>query len=165
MYWRFHAQAAGLVRCRLSMSSGDLDCQLGGDVLQAERIATDPAAAARQYLASDNIGDRTRGIQALGEVGDDHARDQLIDIALDAKQPQARRTAVKVLGKIRGPGVVAAVSRVLLYDRFDEVRQAAATALGQLRDPAAREALQRAEAGDSSARVQVLAAEALTQLP
>jgi len=164
VYWRSHEQAADLVRCRVSLSTGTVAWELGGDVLQAERVTKDPAAAAKQYLASTNFADRTRGIQALGEVGDDRAREQLIELALNANDLRERRAAVKVLGKTLGAGVVTAVSRALLYDKSDEVRQAAATALGQLRDPAAREALQQAESGDSNGRVQVLAADALKQL-
>jgi hypothetical protein len=164
VYWRAHAQAADLVRCRLSLSSGEIACEAGGDLVFAERTAKDPAGAAKEDLASDNPIVRTRGIEALGKVRDDHAREQLIDIALDAHDPRERTTAVTVLGKTGGTGVVAALGRVLLYDRFDEVRQAAATALGELHDPAAREALQKAETGDSSGRVQVLAAEALKKL-
>ena len=165
VYWRRHAQTADLVRCRVVLSVGNVTCELGGDVLQAERTAKDPSEAAKHYLASDNPIVRTRGIEALGQVGTDASRAQLIDIALNANDPRERATAVKVLGKTGGAGVAAAVSRVLLYDRFEEVRQVAATALGQLRDPAGREALQKAESGDANGRVQVLAAEALKQLP
>ena len=164
IYWRPHAQLADLVRCRVSLSSGDVACELGGDVLFAERVAKDPAGAAKKYLASDNLYTRTRGIEALGHVGDDHAREQLIDIALNAYEREERRVAVTVLGKTGGAGVVAALSRVLLYDRFDEVREAAATALGDLRDPAARDALQRAESGDADIRVRVLSTDALKKL-
>lgn len=164
VYWRFHVQTADLVRCRASLSSGNVSCELGGDVLHAERTGKDPAGAAKEYLASSNVNDRIRGIQALGKVGDDASREKLIDLALNAYEPGERQAAVTVLGKVGGTGVVAAVSRVLLYDRGDEVRQAAATALGDLRDPAGREALQRAETGDANGRVQVLAAEALKKL-
>jgi HEAT repeat protein len=164
VYWRAHIQSADLVRCRASLSRGEVSCEMGGDVLQAERIARDPAGTARQDLASDNPYVRARGIQALGHVGDAASRSQLIDLALNAYSPLDRRTAVETLGKVGGPGVVDAVSRILLYDKGDEVRQAAATALGELRDPAGRDALQRAEQGDSNARVQVLAADALKQL-
>lgn len=164
VYWRDHAQAADLVRCRLSLSSREVACEIGSKVLQSERVAKDPAGAAKQDLASDNIVIRTRGIEALGKVGDDHAREQLIDLALNAYQPEERRVAVTVLAKTGGTGVVAAVRRVLLYDKFDEVREAAATALGDLHDPAARDALQRAEGGDADGRVRVLATEALKKL-
>jgi HEAT repeat protein len=68
------------------------------------------------------------------------------------------------LAKTGGAGVVAALSRVLLYDKFDQVREAAATALGDLRDPAGRDALQRAESGDADIRVRKLATEALKKL-
>lgn len=164
VYWRFHAQSADLVRCTVSLSRGEISYEMGGDVLQAERVARDPAGTAKADLASDNPFVRARGIQALGKVGDDRAREQLIDFALNAYSPLERRTAVEVLGKLGGVGVVAAVSRVLLHDKGDDVREAAATALGALRDPAGRDALERAEKGDSNARVQVLAAEALKQL-
>jgi hypothetical protein len=164
VYWRFHAQSADLVRCTVSLSRGEISYEIGGEVLQAERVAKDPAGTAKADLASDNPFVRARGIQALGKVGDDHAREQLIDFALTAYSPLERRTAVEVLGKLGGAGVVAAVSRVLLHDKGDDVREAAATALGALRDPAGRDALERAEKGDSNARVQVLAAEALKQL-
>jgi hypothetical protein len=164
VYWRDHAQAADLVRCRVALSSGEVACEIGSKVLQDERVAQDPAGAAKQDLASDNIVVRTRGIEALGKVGDDQARAQLIDIALNAYQPEERRVAVTVLGRMGGTGVVAALSRVLLHDRFDEVRGAAATALGDLRDPAARDALQRAEAGDADIRVRKLATAALEKL-
>jgi hypothetical protein len=164
VYWRDHAQAADLVRCRLSLSSGEVACEIGSKVLQAERVTKDPAGAAKQDLASDNIVIRTRGIEALGKVGDDHAREQLIDLALNAYQPEERRVAVTVLARTGGTGVVAALSRVLLYDKSDEVREAAATALGDLHDPAARDALQRAEGGDADIRVRVLATEALKKL-
>jgi hypothetical protein len=164
VYWRDHAQLADLVRCRVSLSSGEITCELGGAVLQAERVAKNPAGTARQDLASANVEERIRGIQALGQVKDDHAREQLIDLALNAHDPRERQAAVEVLGKTGGTGVVAALGRVLLYDQYAEVRQAAATALGELRDPAARDALQRAESGDANGRVQVLAAEALKKL-
>lgn len=164
VYWRAHAQLADLVRCRVSLSSGKLACELGGDVLQAERTAKDPTGAAKQDLASDNVNVRIRGLQALGHVGDAHARDQLIDFALNAYDLRERQAAVEVLGKLGGTGVVAAVSRVLLYDHNAEVRQAAATALRELHDPAARDALEKAANGDANGRVQVLAAEALEQL-
>lgn len=164
VYWRFHIQSADLVRCRASLSRGEIRCEMGGDVLQAERVAKDPAGTAKQDLASDNPYVRARGIQALGKVGDAASRTQLIDLALNAYSPLDRRTAVETLGKVGGPGVVDAVSRVLLHDKGDEVRQAAATALGELRDPAGRDALQRAEQGDANVRVQVLAAAALKQL-
>jgi hypothetical protein len=164
VYWRDHAQTADLVRCRLSLSSGEVACEIGSKVLQAERVAQDPAGAAMQDLASNNIVVRTRGIEALGKVGDDHAREQLIDIALNAYQPEERRVAVTVLAKVGGTGVVAALSRILLHDKFDEVREAAATALGDLRDPAARDALRRAEGDDADLRVRVLATEALKKL-
>lgn len=163
-YWRAHAQLADLVRCRVSLSSGNVASELGGNVLQAERTAKDPAAAAKEYLASDNVYTRTRGIEVLGKVGDDRSREQLIDFALNAHDPRERKAAVEVLGKTGGGGVVAALSRVLLYDRFDEVREVAATALGELRDPAGRDALQRAEQGDSDIRVRVLATDALKKL-
>ena len=164
VYWRFHVQTADLVRCRASLSRGEVSCEMGGDVLQAERVAKDPAGTAKQDLASDNPYVRARGIQALGHVGDAASRNQLIDLALNAYSPLDRRTAVETLGKLGGPGVVDAISRILLADKGDEVRQAAATALGELRDPAGRDALQHAEQGDSNARVQVLAADALKQL-
>jgi hypothetical protein len=164
VYWRAHAQLADLVRCRVSLSSGAVACELGGDVLQAERVGKNPGDAARQYLASSNVNDRIRGIQALGQVGDAHARDQLIDLALNAHDFHERQAAVEVLGKAGGAGVVAAVSRVLLFDQYAEVRQVAATALGELRDPAGRDALQKASTGDANGRVQVLAAEALKRL-
>lgn len=164
VYWRFHVQAADLVRCTVTLSSGEISCEGGGAVLQAERLANDPAGAAKQDLASDNPYVHARGIAALGHVHDDHAREQLIDFALNAYSPLDRRTAVETLGKTGGAGVVAALGRVLLHDRGDEVREAAATALGELRDPAGRDALQRAESGDSDARVQVLAGEALSKL-
>jgi hypothetical protein len=164
VYWRDHAQAADLVRCRLSLSSGEVVCEIGSRVLQTERVANDPAGAAKQDLGSDNIVIRTRGIEALGKVGDDHSREQLIDLALNAYQPEERRVAVTVLARTGGTGVVAALSRVLLHDKSDEVREAAATALGDLHDPAARDALQRAEGGDADIRVRVLATEALKKL-
>jgi hypothetical protein len=164
VYWRFHSQLADLVRCQASLSTGKVTCELGGNVLQAERIGANPADAAKQYLASDNVHERIRGIQALGQVKDDRAREQLIDIALNQHDPRERSAAVAVLGKTGGTGVVEAVSRVLLYDQYPEVRQAAATALGDLGDPAGRDALSRAEKGDANARVQVLAAEALKKL-
>ena len=163
-YWRFHERLADMVRCQLQLSSGQITCQLGGDVVQSERIAGDPAAAAKQYLASPEAGDHLRGIEALGRVKDDHAREQLIDFALNAYNPQERRAAVQVLGTTGGTGVVAALSRVLLYDKDSNVRGAAAAALGKLRDPAGRDALERADKGDSDARVQVVAGEALKQL-
>lgn len=164
VYWRFHIQTADLMRCRVAVSRGEITCEMGGDVLQAERVAKDPAGTAKADLASDNPFIRARGIRALGAVGDDASRAQLIDFALNAYSPLERRTAVEVLGKAGGAGVVDALSRVLLGDKGDEVREAAATALGQLRDPAGRDALQRAEKGDSNARVQVAAGEALKQL-
>jgi len=164
VYWRAHAQLADLVRCRVSLSSGEVACQLGGDVLQAERVAADPAAAARDYLSSTDVETRTRGIEALGQVGDERARKQLIDLALNAYDPRERKAAAAVLGRTAGAGVVDALARVLLHDRYDEVRQVAATALGELRDPAARDALERAASGDANGRVQVLAAEALKKL-
>lgn len=164
VYWRDHAQTADLVRCRLTVSSGDLSCEIGSKVLQEERTAQDPAGAAQADLASDNLVVRLRGIEALGKVGDDAAREKLIDLALNAYQPQERQTAVTVLATVGGKGVVAAVGRVLLYDKFDEVREAAATALGTLGDPAARDALQRAEGGDADIRVRKLATESLKKL-
>jgi hypothetical protein len=164
VYWRFHIQTADLMRCRVSLSRGEVSCEMGGDVLQAERVAKDPGGTAKADLASDNPFIRARGIRALGAVGDDASRRQLIDFALNAHSPLERRTAVEVLGKVGGAGVVDAVSRVLLLDKGDEVREAAATALGALRDPAGRDALEKAEKGDASGRVQVLAAEALKQL-
>ena len=164
VYWRFHAQLADLVRCKLGLRSGEIACELGGDVLQAERMGKDPAAAARQYLASDSASDRARGVQALGEIGDDHARQQLREIAINGRDPRERKAAVKALGKTGGTDAVATLSRVLLEDKFDEVRQLAATLLGELHDPAARDALERAVNGDSDVRVQVLAAQALKQL-
>jgi HEAT repeat protein len=164
VYWRAHAQLADLVRCRVALSNGTVTCELGSDVVQAERVGKDPAAAAKDDLASPDLQTRTRGIEALGRVGDDHARAQLIDLALNAYEREERRVAVTVLAKVGGAGVVAAVSRVLLFDKSEEVRQAAATTLGQLHDPAARDALTRAASGDANARVQVLAADALKQL-
>lgn len=164
VYWRDHVQTADLVRCKLTLSSADIACEIGTTILQGERVARDPAGAARQDLASDNITVRLRGIEALGKVGDDRSREQLIDIALNAHQPEERRVAVTVLARVGGNGVVAAVSRVLLYDRFDEVREAAATTLGDLGDPAGRDALQRAQGGDADIRVRKLAAEALKKL-
>lgn len=164
VYWRDHVQAADLVRCRLSLSSAEVVCEIGSQVLQAERVAKDPAGTAKQDLASDNIVIRTRGIEALGKVGDAQSREQLIDIALNAYQPEERRVAVTVLARTAGAGVVAALSKVLLHDKFDEVREAAATALGDLRDPAARDALKQAEAGDTDIRVRALATEALKKL-
>lgn len=164
VYWRAHVQMADLVRCHLTLSSGELVCESGRDLVQATREAKDPAAAAKEDLASDDINVRTRGIETLGKIGDDRARAQLIDLALNAYQPEERRVAVTVLARVGGAGVVAAVSRVLLLDKFDEVREAAATALGELRDPAGREALQRAEGSDADIRVRVLATEALKKL-
>ena len=164
VYWRFHEQLADLVRCKLGLQSGKIACELGGDVLQAERVGKDPSAAAKQYLASDSASDRARGVQALGEIGDDHARQQLREIAVNGRDPRERKAAVKALGKTGGTDAVTTLSRVLLEDKFDEVRQLAATVLGELRDPAARDALERAVNGDSDVRVQVLAAQALKQL-
>lgn len=164
VYWRAHAELADLVRCTVTLSSGKVACELGGDVLSAERIGKSPADAAKQYLASDNVNERIRGIEALGKVGDDRAREQLIDMALNKHDPRERSAAVTVLGKLGGAGVTAALGRVLLYDQYPEVRQAAATALGELRDPAGREALERAASGDANGRVQVLAADALKRL-
>jgi hypothetical protein len=164
VYWRDHAQTADLVRCRLSISSGAISCEIGSKVLQDERTAKDPAGAAKEDLASDNMVVRLRGIEALGKAGDERSREQLIDIALNAYQPEERRVAVTVLATVGGKGVVAALGRVLLYDKLDEVREAAATALGDLRDPAARDALQRAESGDADIRVRKLATEALKKL-
>ena len=164
VYWRQHVQLADLVRCKVALSTGDISCELGSQLAQSERVAKDPAAAARDDLASDDIETRIQGIEALGAVGTDQARDKLIDLALNAHEARERGTAVEVLGKVGGTGVVAAVSRVLLYDKYGEVRQAAATALGNLRDPAARPALQKAESGDADGRVQVLAADALKKL-
>jgi len=164
VYWRAHVQTADLVRCRLTLGTGEVSCEIGSKVLQSERVAKDPAGAAKEDLASDNLETRKRGIEALGKVGDDRAREQLIDLALNAYQPEERRVAVTVLARVGGAGAVAALGRVLLYDKFDEVREAAATALGDLRDPAARDALQRAEAGDADIRVRKLATEALKKL-
>jgi len=148
----------------LTLGTGEVSCEIGSKVLQSERVAKDPAGAAKEDLASDNLETRKRGIEALGKVGDDRAREQLIDLALNAYQPEERRVAVTVLARVGGAGAVAALGRVLLYDKFDEVREAAATALGDLRDPAARDALQRAEAGDADIRVRKLATEALKKL-
>jgi hypothetical protein len=164
VYWRSHAQLADLVRCKVTLSSGAVTCELGGNVLQAERVGANPAEAAKQYLASDNVHDRLRGIAALGEVKTDAARAQLIDMALNKHDPRERQAAVEVLGKTGGAGVVDAVSKILLLDQYAEVRQAAATALGELRDPAGRDALERASKGDANGRVQVLAADALKKL-
>jgi hypothetical protein len=164
VYWRAHGQTADLVRCRLSISSGELECEIGSKVLQAARTAQDPGGAAKEDLASDNLTVRLRGIEALGKVGDDRSREQLIELALNAYQPEERRVAVTVLAKVGGAGVVAALGRVLLHDKLDAVREAAATALGDLRDPAARDALQRAESGDADIRVRKLATEALKKL-
>jgi hypothetical protein len=164
VYWRLHVQLADLVRCTVSLAGGTVRCESGRDLVATDRVAKDPAGAAKQDLASDNIEVRIDGIRALGKVGDDHARQQLIEIALNAYQPRERSAAVEVLARIGGAGVVDALGRALLHDKFDEVREAAATALGDLRDPAGREALQRAESGDSNGRVQVLAAEALKKL-
>ena len=164
VYWRAHAQLADLVRCRVTLSTGKVACELGGDVLAAERTGADPAAAAKQYLASDNVNERLRGIEALGKVPGDPARDQLIEIALNQYDFRERAAACTVLGKRGGSGVAASLSRVLLYDQYPEVRQAAATALGELGDPAGRDALQRASTGDANGRVQVLAAEALKRI-
>lgn len=165
VYWRLHVQLADLVRCRVALSAGTVACQLGGDVLHAERVGANPADAAKKYLASDNVHDRLRGIEALGQVKDAPARAQLVDIALNQHDPRERAAAVTVLGKTGGgAGVVEALSRVLLYDQYPDVRQAAATALGELRDPAGRDALQRAANGDADGRVQVLSADALKKL-
>ena len=163
-YWRAHAQLADLVRCKVTLSSGQIACELGSAIAQADRVAQDPDTAARQDLASTNVNDRIRGIQALGQSKDAKARDQLIDLALNAYDFRERAAAVEVLGKLGGPGVVAAVSRILLFDQYPEVRQVAATALGDLHDPAGRDALQKASTGDANGRVQVLASQALKQL-
>jgi hypothetical protein len=163
-YWRSHAQLADLVRCKVTLSSGQIACELGGDLAQAERANKDPDAAAKQDLASANVNDRLRGIQTLGQSKDPHARDQLINLALNAYDFRERQAAVEVLGKLGGSGVVAAVSRVLLFDQYPEVRQVAATALGDLHDPAGRDALEKASTGDANGRVQVLASQALKQL-
>jgi len=164
VYWRDHVQTADLVRCKLALSSEELTCEIATKVVQTDREGKDPAGAAKEDLASDNIVVRTRGIEALGKVGDDRSREQLIELALNAYQPEERRVAVTVLGKTGGTGVVSALGKVLLLDKFDEVREAAATALGELRDPAAREALRRAEGADADIRVRVLATEALKKL-
>jgi hypothetical protein len=164
VYWRLHIQLSDLVRCTVAMSAGTVQCESGRDLVFADRVAKDPAGAANQDLASDNIEVRLDGIRALGHVGDDASRKRLIEIALNAYQPRERSTAIEVLTKVGGAGVVDAIGRALLYDKFDEVREAAATALGDLHDPAGRDALQRAESGDADIRVRVLATEALKKL-
>jgi hypothetical protein len=164
VYWRAHAQAADLVRCRLALSTEELTCEIGSKVLQSAREAKDPATAAREDLASDNLVVRLRGIEALGKVGDDAARAKLLDLALHAYQPDERRAAVTVLGKVGGVGVAAALSRVLRLDKGDEVRLAAATVLGALRDPTAREALQQAQRDDTDGQVRHAATDALGKL-
>ena len=164
IYWRGHVQASELVRCRVVLSTGQVTCESGTELLQARRIGSDPAGTAKQDLASDDVYVRVRGIEALGHVQDDHAREQLIGIALHAADQRERGAAVRVLGDRSGAGVVAALSRVLLNDQEPDVRQTAAIALGKLRDPAGRDALERAARTDDDARVQVLASEALKQL-
>jgi hypothetical protein len=164
VYWRLHVQLADLVRCTVAMSAGTVSCESGRDLVQADRVAKDPAGAANQDLASDNIEVRLDGIRALGRAGDDASRKRLIEIALNAYQPRERTVAVQVLSKIGGADVVDAIGRALLHDKFDEVREAAATALGDLHDAAGRDALQRAESGDADIRVRVLATEALKKL-
>jgi hypothetical protein len=163
-YWRAHAQLADLVRCKVSLSSGEIACELGSAIVQTDRAAQDPDAAAKQDLASTNVNDRIRGIHTLGQSKDPHARDQLIELALNAYDFRERAAATETLGKLGGPGVVGAVSRILLFDQYPEVRQVAATALGDLRDPAGRDALQKASTGDANGRVQVLASEALKRI-
>ena len=164
VYWRQHEQLADLVRCTLTLSTGQVACQLGGELVQAARVAKDPDAVAAQALASDDIEVRIDGIVALGASKSPQAHDRLIDIALNAQQPRERGVAVETLGKVGGRDACSTISRALLFDRFPEVRQAAAIALGELRDPAGRPALEKASTGDANGRVQVLAAEALKKL-
>ncbi len=164
VYWRQHEQLADLVRCTLTLSTGKVACQLGGELVRAGRVANDPDAVAAQALASDDIEVRIDGIVALGASKRPQAHDRLIDLALNAQQPRERGVAVETLGKVGGHDACSTISRVLLFDQVPEVRQAAALALGALRDPAGRPALEKASTGDANGRVQVLAGEALKQL-
>jgi hypothetical protein len=105
----------------LERAQGDLRGKEAFDAVRA-RIGNDPIALATlpMLFLDDGVAGRKPWTQPSG----DHARDQLIDLALNAHDPRERGAAVEVLGKTGGAGVVAALSWVLLYDRFDEVREA-----------------------------------------
>lgn len=163
-YWRFHAQLADMVRCRLTMSSGEVTCELGTAILRERELAQDPMAAVDKDLQANDIYLRMRAIDTLAQLDTDEAHQKLIELALDQKHYKVREAAVKALGKTGGKGVVAALSRVLLFDGHQKVRLAAAAALGALRDPGAREALEKAAKGDGNELVRAEAKRALQNL-
>lgn len=131
-YWRRHAVTDDLVRCRVALDSGKTTCELARGVLHAQQLHADPYKLIDAELASNNTSDQVLGVQDLASIGDDAARQRLIDLALDAYSPRTRAAAAEALGKLPGPGVVEALQRVEKYDKSGEASMAAHRALQQL---------------------------------
>lgn len=163
-YWRFHAQLAGMVRCRVQLDAGAVSCELATKILRERALADDPMAVIEAELAADDIPQRTRAIEQLAAMGTPESRERLHALALNQAHYRVREAAVNAIASLRNRASTATLSRILLYDGHAEVRRAAAIALGQLGDPAGRDALERAAEGDGDGKVRGEAQHALTLL-
>jgi hypothetical protein len=163
-YWRSHSQLADLVRCRVTLTTGKVECEMARSILRARAMAENPWAVIEEDLESDDIYGRMHGIEQLAAMRTPRAIARLHDLALNQGHFRVREAAVKALATTAGEGTVETLSRVLLFDRHAKVRQAAARALGELRDPAAHDALRRAKDGDADGNVRHEAEYALKHL-
>jgi hypothetical protein len=132
-YWRSHAMLNNLVRCRLTLASGEVTGELAGQLLHEQQLAADPYKLIDQELATNDSNDWRLAVADLMKIGDDKARSRLIDLALNADWPQKRQAAVEALGSLPGPRVMEALQRIQQYDKSEDVSSAAFRALAQLK--------------------------------
>ena len=132
-YWRSHSMLNSLLRCRLTLGSGEVSCELAGELLHQQQLSADPYKVIEQELAADNTSMWRKAVADLVSIGDDKARKRLIEIALSAYWPEQRIAAVEGLGKLPGPGVVEALQRSRQLDKSPEVSLTAARVLEQLK--------------------------------
>ena len=121
--------------------------------------AEDPLEAARERLASSDMGIRRQAVAEISRSRQSRVIPWLIPLLQD-KEPILRQETANSLGILRAIQAAPDLRKLLLKDKETQVRQSAAIALTYLNDPGSQDALIKALKDDHSG-VRYAAARAL----
>jgi HEAT repeat protein len=129
------------------------------------RRTKDAVASMRSRLGSPNAALREAAAEALGEIGDPSAAEDLLKLLLDREQPEgARDTCAFALAKLKYSPAVAELASAL-SDPAPSIRLCVTAALAAIRNPVVRERVEQALAIESEPAVRAAMAHLLNLLP
>ncbi len=129
------------------------------------RRAKEAVGNLRSRLGSAHEGLREAAAEALGEIGDASAAEDLLKLLLDREQPEGvRDTCAFALAKLKYSPAIAELASAL-SDPSPSVRLCVTAALAAIRNPVVRERVEQTLAIESDPAVRVAMAHLLDLLP